>query len=74
MGDTGSEEKQSKVLSRIVMPDCMISQESESGFAFSHLEQIYKECNGECSLVHGDISVVFGKAYRYNQINFGEFT
>ena len=55
MGDTGSEEKQSKVLSRIVMPDCMISQESESGFAFSHLEQIYKECNGECSLVHGDM-------------------
>ena len=55
MGDTGSEEKQSNVLSRIVMPDCMISQESESGFAFSHLEQIYKECNGGCSLVHGDM-------------------
>ena len=44
MGTTGSEEKQSKVLSRIIMPDCMISQESKSGFAFSHLEQIYKEC------------------------------
>lgn len=55
------------------MPDCMISQECRSGFAFSYLEQIYKACNGDCSLVHGDVSVVFGKDYRYNKINFCEF-
>lgn len=71
MGTTGSEEKQSKVLSRMIMPDCMILQESNQDLHFHIWNKSTK--NVDYSLVHGDVSMVFGKAYRYNQINFGEF-
>lgn len=57
-----------------MVPDCMSSQESKSGFAFSRLEQIYKEeHNGGRSLVHEELSMVTGNAYGCSQINFGEF-